>query len=115
MGFLEEGDFGESAPDPLHAQPIRPLTPSCLIAMALKNSKTGSLPVSEIYSFMKEHFPYFKVRPCPGCRCESCPGLRLRNQGCPLAPHPTPLRPFAGGKDTHVCRCTGDVGTSTGL
>lgn len=35
---------------------------SCLIAMALKNSKTGSLPVSEIYSFMKEHFPYFKVR-----------------------------------------------------
>lgn len=35
---------------------------SCLIAMALKNSKTGSLPVSEIYGFMKEHFPYFKVR-----------------------------------------------------
>lgn len=35
---------------------------SCLIAMALKNSKTGSLPVSEIYSFMKEHFPYFKVQ-----------------------------------------------------
>lgn len=30
--------------------------------MALKNSKTGSLPVSEIYGFMKEHFPYFKVR-----------------------------------------------------
>ncbi|KFZ60617.1 Forkhead box protein N4, partial [Antrostomus carolinensis] len=29
---------------------------SCLIAMALKNSKTGSLPVSEIYSFMKELF-----------------------------------------------------------
>lgn len=25
---------------------------SCLIAMALKNSKTGNLPVSEIYSFM---------------------------------------------------------------
>uniref|UniRef100_A0A096MN66 Forkhead box N4 n=1 Tax=Papio anubis TaxID=9555 RepID=A0A096MN66_PAPAN len=36
---------------------------SCLIAMALKNSKTGSLPVSEIYSFMKEHFPYFKGWP----------------------------------------------------
>jgi hypothetical protein len=30
--------------------------------MALKNSRTGSLPVSEIYGFMKEHFPYFKVR-----------------------------------------------------
>ncbi|KAJ7400694.1 forkhead box protein N4-like protein [Pitangus sulphuratus] len=39
------------------------LKPSCLIAMALKNSKTGSLPVSEIYSFMKEHFPYFKTAP----------------------------------------------------
>lgn len=37
------------------------LSHSCLIAMALKNSKSGSLPVSEIYSFMKEHFPYFKV------------------------------------------------------
>uniref|UniRef100_A0A8C5AIX2 Forkhead box N4 n=1 Tax=Gadus morhua TaxID=8049 RepID=A0A8C5AIX2_GADMO len=36
---------------------------SCLIAMALKNSKTGSLPVSEIYSFMKDHFPYFKTAP----------------------------------------------------
>ncbi|XP_029427464.1 forkhead box protein N4 [Rhinatrema bivittatum] len=36
---------------------------SCLIAMALKNSKNGSLPVSEIYSFMKEHFPYFKTAP----------------------------------------------------
>lgn len=30
--------------------------------MALRNSRTGSLPVSEIYSFMTEHFPYFKVR-----------------------------------------------------
>lgn len=34
---------------------------SILIFMALRNSKTGSLPVSEIYSFMTEHFPYFKV------------------------------------------------------
>lgn len=43
---------------------LTPRSPSgsCLIAMALKNSKTGSLPVSEIYGFMKEHFPYFKVR-----------------------------------------------------
>ncbi|KAG9332183.1 hypothetical protein JZ751_015719 [Albula glossodonta] len=31
-----------------------------LIFMALRSSKTGSLPVSEIYSFMTEHFPYFK-------------------------------------------------------
>lgn len=36
---------------------------SCLIAMALKNSRSGSLPVSEIYSFMCQHFPYFKTAP----------------------------------------------------
>ncbi|XP_013410984.1 forkhead box protein N4-like isoform X1 [Lingula anatina] len=36
---------------------------SCLIAMALKNSKAGSLPVSEIYNFMIENFPYFKSAP----------------------------------------------------
>lgn len=36
---------------------------SCLIAMALKNSKSGSLPVSEIYNFMCKHFPYFKSAP----------------------------------------------------
>lgn len=36
---------------------------SILIFMALKSSKTGSLPVSEIYSFMTEHFPYFKTAP----------------------------------------------------
>ncbi|CAH1232903.1 FOXN4 [Branchiostoma lanceolatum] len=36
---------------------------SCLIAMALKNSKTGCLPVSEIYNFMCDNFPYFKTAP----------------------------------------------------
>ncbi|XP_067824000.1 forkhead box protein N1-like [Heptranchias perlo] len=36
---------------------------SILIFMALKNSKIGSLPVSEIYNFMTEHFPYFKTAP----------------------------------------------------
>lgn len=36
---------------------------SCLIAMALKNSKHGSLPVAEIYNFMIRHFPYFKTAP----------------------------------------------------
>lgn len=36
---------------------------SCLIALALKNSTTGSMSVSEIYKFMCEHFPYFKTAP----------------------------------------------------
>ncbi|XP_071505963.1 uncharacterized protein [Diadema antillarum] len=36
---------------------------SCLITMALKNSQTGCLPVSEIYQFMCEYFPYFKTAP----------------------------------------------------
>lgn len=36
---------------------------SCLIAMALKNSRSGSLPVSEIYNFMCKHFPYFITAP----------------------------------------------------
>lgn len=53
------------------------LSCSCLIAMALKNSKTGSLPVSEIYSFMKEHFPYFKVTPDGGGRTLQTLGSRL--------------------------------------
>lgn len=36
---------------------------SCLIALSLKNSYTGSMSVSEIYKFMCEHFPYFKNAP----------------------------------------------------
>merc|ERR1719471_2347151 len=36
---------------------------SCLIALALKNSHSGSMSVSEIYKFMCEHFPYFKTAP----------------------------------------------------
>jgi hypothetical protein len=58
---MARGDPRLSVPD-LSLVSIPTSGPSCLIAMALKNSKTGSLPVSEIYSFMKEHFPYFKVR-----------------------------------------------------
>jgi len=36
---------------------------SCLIALALKNSHSGSMSVSEIYKFMCEYFPYFKTAP----------------------------------------------------
>ncbi|CAJ0572575.1 unnamed protein product, partial [Mesorhabditis spiculigera] len=36
---------------------------SCMIALALRNSKTGRLTVSEIYAFMCENFPYFKAAP----------------------------------------------------
>ncbi|XP_067102159.1 forkhead box protein N1 [Osmerus mordax] len=54
---------------PLQDSPVISLFPkpvysySILIFMALRNSKTGSLPVSEIYSFMTENFPYFKTAP----------------------------------------------------
>eukprot|EP00064_Thunnus_orientalis_P006162 superscaffoldBa00000629_g6178 len=47
----------------IHPTAHRALSNSILIFMALKNSKSGSLPVSEIYSFMTEHFPYFKTAP----------------------------------------------------
>ncbi|CAB1347864.1 unnamed protein product [Coregonus sp. 'balchen'] len=45
--------------------PLAPL-PQCLSTPTHQDSsmhKTGSLPVSEIYGFMTEHFPYFKTAP----------------------------------------------------
>ncbi|ESN95034.1 hypothetical protein HELRODRAFT_87232 [Helobdella robusta] len=40
-----------------------PFSYSCLIAMALRNSENGFLPVSEIYSYIIDKFPYFKTAP----------------------------------------------------
>uniref|UniRef100_A0A3P8V9P7 Forkhead box N1 n=1 Tax=Cynoglossus semilaevis TaxID=244447 RepID=A0A3P8V9P7_CYNSE len=51
----------ETNTEPSFPKPI--YSYSILIFMALQSSKTGSLPVSEIYSFMTEHFPYFKTAP----------------------------------------------------
>lgn len=75
--------------------------------MALKNSKTGSLPVSEIYSFMKEHFPYFKVKgPSPGWGGWSFSGLPWHCQNPGLVPGQTepPFRPPV--MSIGACLCT---------
>ena len=40
-----------------------PFSYSCLIAMALKDSAKGYLPVSDIYNYIINRFPYFKTAP----------------------------------------------------
>ncbi|GAA6219012.1 forkhead box protein N5-like isoform X2 [Lates japonicus] len=43
--------------------PRPPVNYCILIALALKNSHTGSLKVQQIYSFTREHFPFFQTAP----------------------------------------------------
>ncbi|KAJ9596465.1 hypothetical protein L9F63_012504, partial [Diploptera punctata] len=50
--------------DPLvHVNSKPPYSFSCLIFMAIENSAQRALPVKEIYSWILEHFPYFKNAP----------------------------------------------------
>ncbi|CAJ1050014.1 forkhead box protein R1 [Xyrichtys novacula] len=43
--------------------PRPPVNYCILIALALKSSHTGSLKVQQIYSFCREHFPFFQTAP----------------------------------------------------
>ncbi|XP_030767152.1 forkhead box protein N3-like [Sitophilus oryzae] len=50
--------------DPLiHVSSKPPYSFSCLIFMAIEDSKQKALPVKEIYAWILDHFPYFKNAP----------------------------------------------------
>ncbi|XP_063291640.1 forkhead box protein R1 [Pelobates fuscus] len=47
----------------LDSWPRPPINYCNLISLALRNSEEGSLNVQQIYSFVREHFPFFRVAP----------------------------------------------------
>lgn len=59
MPSMNQDAIKKRTRNPKYPQPV--YSYSCLIGMALKNSRYGSLRVSEIFNFICEHFPYFKT------------------------------------------------------
>lgn len=47
----------------VHTQNKPPYSFSCLIFMAIENSPKKALPVKDIYSWILDHFPYFRNAP----------------------------------------------------
>ncbi|XP_053547326.1 forkhead box protein R1 isoform X2 [Bombina bombina] len=47
----------------LNSWPRPPINYCNLISLALRNSQEGSLNVQQIYSFVREHFPFFRAAP----------------------------------------------------
>ncbi|KAG8434577.1 hypothetical protein GDO86_012811 [Hymenochirus boettgeri] len=47
----------------LDSWPRPPINYCNLISLALRNSEDGSLNVQQIYSFVREHFPFFRIAP----------------------------------------------------
>ncbi|KAG8569736.1 hypothetical protein GDO81_014529 [Engystomops pustulosus] len=48
---------------PYDLWPRPPINYCNLISLALRNSEEGSLNVQQIYSFVREHFPFFRAAP----------------------------------------------------
>ncbi|XP_075183384.1 forkhead box protein R1 [Anomaloglossus baeobatrachus] len=54
---------GQVQKSPCGTWPRPPINYCNLISLALRNSEDGSLNVQQIYSFVREHFPFFRVAP----------------------------------------------------
>ncbi|XP_073513932.1 forkhead box protein R1 [Phyllobates terribilis] len=54
---------GQVQKTPYETWPRPPINYCNLISLALRNSEDGSLNVQQIYSFVREHFPFFRVAP----------------------------------------------------